>query len=65
MKKLKVTQQQMNIILMAVEHGFREGERGKNLEGALASVFDLYEVDAGRHPNPMIDAAERAALGLP
>ena len=42
--KLAVSQGQMNLILMAVEHGFREGERGKNLEGALASVFELYEV---------------------
>ncbi len=55
----------MNLILMAVEHGFREAERGKNLEGALAGVFALYRVDPGSHPNPAIDAAERAALGLP
>ncbi len=44
MKRLQITQQQMNLILMAVEHGFREHERGKNLEGALAGVFELYEV---------------------
>jgi hypothetical protein len=42
--KMKISHQQMNLILMAVEHGFREGERGKNLQGALASVFELYEV---------------------
>lgn len=41
---MKVSQQQMNLILMAVEHGYREAGRGKNLEGALAGVFDLYEV---------------------
>ncbi len=62
MKQILITQQQMNLILTAVEHGF---ERGKNLEGALASVFDLYQVDRGRAPDPFVDAAERAALGLP
>lgn len=45
MKPFLVTQQQMNLILMAVEHGFREHERGKNLEGALAGVFEMYEVE--------------------
>lgn len=64
MKPILVTPQQMNLILMAVEHGFREHERGKNLEGALAGVFALYQVDPSTHPNPVIDAAERAALGL-
>lgn len=44
MKPIAVTHQQMNLILMAVEHGFREHERGKNLQGALSSVFDLYRV---------------------
>ncbi len=44
MEKIAISQAQMNTFLIAVEHGFREHERGKNLEGALASVFDLYEV---------------------
>ncbi len=44
MEKIKVTLSQMNLLLAAVEHGFRENERGKNLQGALASVFDMYEV---------------------
>jgi hypothetical protein len=44
MKKIRVTLGQMNMLLVAVEHGFREHERGKNLQGALASVYDLYEV---------------------
>ncbi len=65
MKKMKVTNQQMNLILMAVEHGVRQAEKGNNLQAALASVFDLFEVDLGRHPDPFVDAAERAALGLP
>lgn len=43
---IPVTQGQMNLILTAVEHGFREHERGKNLEGALAGVFQLYRVAA-------------------
>lgn len=44
MEKIKISQAQMNTFLVAVEHGFREHERGKNLQGALASVFELYEV---------------------
>jgi hypothetical protein len=44
-KQIPVSQQQMNLILMAVEHGFREHERGKNLQGALASVFEIYRVN--------------------
>lgn len=65
MKPIKVTQQQMNIILTAVEYGVRQAEKGNNLQAALESVCDLYEVDRGRHPDPFVDAAERAALGLP
>lgn len=43
-EKIIVTQREMNLILMALEHGFRECERGKNLEAALVGVFDLYRV---------------------
>lgn len=45
MKPIHVTLRQMNLILMAVERGFREHERGKNLQGALASVYELYSVE--------------------
>lgn len=48
---IQITQQQMNLILMAVEHGFREYERGKNLQGALASVFALYRVIPANNEN--------------
>jgi len=44
MARLKVTQDQMNGMLMSVEYGFRQCEKGKNLEATLASVFDIYEV---------------------
>lgn len=44
MERLKISQQQMNLILMAVEHGVRQCEKGRNLQAALASVFELYEV---------------------
>ena len=37
-----VTQTQMNLILTAVEHGFRQAEKGNNLEKALSSVFEMY-----------------------
>ena len=42
--RFQITQGQMNLILMAVDHGYRMCERGHNLQAALASVFDLYEV---------------------
>jgi len=44
LERIALTQGQMNLVLMAVEHGFREHERGKNLQGALESVFKLYKV---------------------
>lgn len=44
MERIKITQGQMNLMLAAVEHGFREHERGKNLQAAIASIFDMYEV---------------------
>lgn len=52
--KIEVTQTQMNLILAAVEHGFREGERGKNLEAALSGVFELYAVAPVENLNDMI-----------
>lgn len=65
-EKIKLTNAQMNVMLVAVEHGYKQCEKGANLEAALASVYDLYEVGKppGTHPNPIIDAAERAVLGL-
>jgi len=48
MERIKISHQQMNVILMAVEHGFRQAEKGKNLQEALASVFKLFEV-VGKH----------------
>lgn len=44
MEKIQVTQQQMNLILMAVEYGYKQAEKGNNLEAAWRSIFDLYEV---------------------
>lgn len=44
MEKIKLTQAQMNIMLVAVEHGYKQCEKGMNLQAAMASVFDLYEV---------------------
>lgn len=45
--KIEITQTQMNLMLAAVEHGFRACERGKNLESALSGLLDLY---AGEPP---------------
>lgn len=58
MTPIHVTNSQMNLILMAVEHGFREHERGKNLQGALASVFELYCVEPPRDGDDYADRAE-------
>lgn len=44
MEKIALTQSQMNVMLLAVEHGYKQCEKGHNLQAALASVFDLYEV---------------------
>ena len=44
MEKIALTQNQMNVMLVAVEHGFRAREKGQSLEAAMASVFDIYEV---------------------
>lgn len=44
LEPISISHEQMNLILMAVEHGFREHERGSNLQGALASVFKLYRI---------------------
>jgi hypothetical protein len=41
---IKVTQAEMNSILVGVEHGFKEAEKGKNLQAAMASVFDHFEL---------------------
>lgn len=42
--RIKITLSQMNILLVGVEYGFRQCEKNKNLEAALAGVYELYEV---------------------
>lgn len=66
MKKIMLNNAQMNLMLVAVEHGYKQCEKGVNLKAALASVYDMYEVAKpfGTHPDPITDAAERAVLGL-
>lgn len=44
-EKIKLTNSQMNLMLVAVEHGFQQCEKGNNLEAAFMSVYDLYEVE--------------------
>lgn len=34
----------MNLVLAAVESGFRACERGENLERAILTILELYEV---------------------
>lgn len=59
MEKIAITQGQMNLVLMAVEHGFKQREKGNNLEAALASVFELYEV---KRPDAEFREANRMAI---
>lgn len=66
MEKIKITHAQMNLILMAVEHGFRQHERGNNLQGALAIILDLYEI-AGTQltaEHPLAQAALKEDMPL-
>lgn len=66
MEKIAITQGQMNLVLMAVEHGFRQCEKGNNLEAARASVFELYEVKSTRltADHPMARAARTEDMPL-
>lgn len=43
--RVKISEAQMRVIMIAVEHGFRQCEKGQNLQAALASVHDMYCVD--------------------
>lgn len=43
-ERVKISQSQMNVMLLAVEHGYKQCEKGHNLQAAMASVFELYEV---------------------
>lgn len=43
-ERIKISQSQMNVMLLAVEHGYKQCEKGHNLQAAMASVFELYEV---------------------
>lgn len=45
MSKIRLTNAQMNVMLVAVEHGYKQCEKGANLQTALGSVHDMYEVE--------------------
>lgn len=45
LKPFKINQQQLGVILIAVEHGFKACERGWTLDKAKQSVLELYEVE--------------------
>lgn len=44
---MKITQQMQNAILAAVELGFKQAEKGSNLEKTLSVARVLYEVNEG------------------
>lgn len=54
MEKTKVTLGMMNLALVAIEHGYKQCERGNNLEAALLSAYDLFEIEK---PQPSDDLA--------
>lgn len=43
--KIKISLSQMNVMLLAVEHGYKECEKGHSLEKAMVTIFDIYEVE--------------------
>lgn len=45
LKPVIITQQQLGVILIAVEHGFKACERGWNLDKAKQSVYELYQIE--------------------
>jgi hypothetical protein len=42
--RFEVTEPQMRLIQLAIEHGYRACERGKNLQAALIDANNLYIV---------------------
>lgn len=42
--RVRISEGQMRLILFAVEHGYRQCEKGSNLEAAIASVHSMYRV---------------------
>jgi hypothetical protein len=40
--RVRVSEGQMRLILFAVEHGYRQCEKGQSLQAALASVHAMY-----------------------
>lgn len=45
---IKITQAEMNAMLIGVEHGIRQHEKGQNLQAALTSVYEQFEVEKPR-----------------
>lgn len=43
--RVRISEGQMRLILFAVEHGYRQCEKGQNLQAALASVHAMYRVE--------------------
>jgi hypothetical protein len=40
--RTRITEGEMRVILFAVEHGYRQCEKGHNLQAALASVHAMF-----------------------
>ncbi len=43
--RVTVSEGQMRLILFAVEHGYRQCEKGQNLQAALHTVHEMYRTD--------------------
>lgn len=44
LERTKLNLSQMNDILLGIEYGYKQCEKGHNLQAALASAFELFEV---------------------
>lgn len=53
--KIKVTLEQINLIMAGVLHGHAECQRGKDLAATLNSVFDSYIVVPDFEPGDICD----------
>ena len=42
--RMGVTREEMNLLLVAAEFGFRECEKGRNLQRALENISAMFEV---------------------
>lgn len=62
--RVRVTEGQMRLMLFAVEHGYRQCEKGHNLQAALASVHAMYRCQDDDEETSRVPGSRRSR-GLP